>query len=559
MLTFRVKTIVSLAIVVMFTFEASAVEPTSSRRSAATRSNASRSVRSGERVARASWAPTRAAKQQTKTQEQPIADPDESTVKLVDHVVSESVIERPVRGLLDNRISLAPVQGSPIDGMPVYDGGEYYAHDSHGGTIACDAMPGCGCDAGTCDGGCDSMGGCSSGTCGSAGCSTCGELVSPDAWRPCLTLCVPQDGWVSYEYLLWFQDGMSLPPLVSTSIGTAVPATQSGVLGQGPTRTLFGGNDVLEDSFDGGRLRFGVWLDKCHTWGLGAEYFELGSESEGFSRTSNGSPLLSRPFFNTEEGVEDSELVAFPGIVSGNVTARATSKLTGAGFHLRRMQCCNEGCGRGVFCGCDERYCSRTETMYGYRFLELEESVSVTEALVSEDAANPGTFDILDRFETRNQFNGFDIGWMYKRTRGFWTFDTQLRMGIGNTRQTVRIDGNTTINSSTQTPNVQTFEGGLLTQPTNIGVFEQDEFTIVPEFGANVGYQLTDHLRATLGYTFIYWSNVVRPGDQISRDLNPNLLPPRDAVVAGARRPGFEFDTTDYWVQGLSFGGEYRW
>ncbi|MDA8745876.1 BBP7 family outer membrane beta-barrel protein [Rubripirellula amarantea] len=480
-------------------------------------------------------------------------------MKLVDHVISESVIEKPIRGQLDDRIALSPVPGSPIDGLPVYDGGEFY----EGGPSSCDAMPSgdCGCGLGGCDGGCDSLGcdslGC--GSCGGAGCSTCGELVSPNAWRPCLTLCVPQDGWVSFEYLMWWQDGMSLPPLVTTSVGTAIPATESGVLGQGHTRTLFGGNDVLTDSIDGGRLRFGVWLDKCHTWGLGAEYFELGEESEGYSRTSNGSPLLSRPFFNTETGVEDAELVAFPGILSGNVTARATSKLTGAGVHLRHLQCCYEGCGRGLFCGCDEKYCSRTETMYGYRFLELEESVTVTEALVSSDNSNPGSFDILDRFETRNQFNGFDIGWMYKRTRGFWTFDALLRMGIGNTRQTVRIDGSTTINTTTQTPQVQTFEGGLLTQPTNIAVYEQDQFTVVPEFGLTAGYQLTDHLRATLGYTFIYWSNVVRPGDQISRDVNPNWLPPRDATVEGARRPGFEFDTTDYWVQGISFGGEYRW
>ena len=183
----------------------------------------------------------------------------------------------------------------------------------------------------------------------------------------------------------------------------------------------------------------------------------------------------------------------------------------------------------------------------------------MTEDLTSNDTNNPGTFDIFDRFETRNQFTGFDVGWTYRRTRGFWTLESVLRMAVGNTKQSVRINGSTTITDPTANPITTTHAGGLLAQPSNIGSYTQNEFSIVPEFGAKVGYQLTDHLKATLGYTFIYWSNVVRPGDQISTDVNPNQLPPRGTTVVGIGRPNFDFDTTDYWVQGLSFGGEYRW
>jgi hypothetical protein len=147
---------------------------------------------------------------------------------------------------------------------------------------------------------------------------------------------------------------------------------------------------------------------------------------------------------------------------------------------------------------------------------------------------------------------------MYRRTRGFWTFDTLLRLGVGNTRQTVTINGQTTV-SDPNDPPAQTLTGGLLAQTSNIGTYRQNEFTVVPEFNMNVGYQLTDHLRLKLGYTAIYWSNVVRAGDQISRDLNPNLLPPPADPFSGALRPAFAFDTTDYWVQGINFGGEYRW
>lgn len=457
-----------------------------------------------------------------------------------------------------------PIQTFPLDGQinlaPVHDGG------CDGGiSCGCGAGASCGLEAacdGGCDGGCDSMGGCGgcAGGCTTScggGCSMCGELVSPQAWRPCITLRLPQDGWVSLEYLNWWQDGMRLPPLVTTS-STGTARGDAGVLGQPTTSTLFGGNKILDDAFDGGRLRFGIWLDRCHSWGVGGEYFNIGLESESFSQTSTGAPILARPFFNTQTGLNDSELVAFPGVVSGTVSVRASSELTGGGFNFRRLRCCQEGCKSWLFCGCKGHFCSRSETLLGYRYLQLDENVSIREDLVSTDTSNPGSFDIVDEFDTRNQFNGIDLGWKYRMTRGYWTYDAMLRLGIGNTRQTVRINGQTVITDPANPP-AQTLTGGLLAQTSNIGTYKQNEFSVIPEFSANIGYQLTDHLRATAGYTFLYWSNVVRPGDHISTDLNPNQLPPEADPFVGVRRPGFAFDTTDYWAQGLSYGLEYRW
>ncbi|MEM9825984.1 MAG: BBP7 family outer membrane beta-barrel protein [Planctomycetota bacterium] len=525
-----------------------------------------------------------------------------SAVRQVDHTSELSVM--PALPSVEAYPAAAPMQGGypvPMQGQvlatPIIGSDVVIASD-HGGT-ACDALPGgCGCGDSVCGGSCGFEPVCGVGTpivgvvepgCGAGGlfgtglltgggcgvgsacdggcdalggngcCSMCGELASPQAWRPCVTLCVPQDGWVSFEYLAWWQDGMSLPPLVTTSTDPGVARNQAGVLGAGPTRVLFGGNDVLDDAFDGGRLRFGVWLDRCHTWGIGAEYFQLGSETDSFSATSSGNPILARPFVNIlNGGVEDSELVAFPGVISGNVGVRATSQLVGGGFSIRRLQSCNEGCSGGLFCGCAEHVCSRSELLVGYRYLELEEGVTITENLVATDGSN-GRFDLFDSYETRNQFNGFDLGWMYRRTRGFWTLDSTIRLGIGNTRQRVRINGQTTITDPATTPTVQTLPGGLLAQRSNIGTYERDEFTVVPEWSLGLGYQLTDHLRATLGYNFIYWSNVVRPGQHISRDLNPNLLPPEADPLTGGLRPQFAFDSTDYWVQGISVGGEFRW
>lgn len=512
-------------------------------------SSGRRPVHSNERTARAAWTPTRSSnshtstrpsspskKSSSQTQARPASQRPVATsrtrprVKQVDHSIVEGGEIVPMQQSLDGQVMLEPMHG-----------GGYV----EGGS--------CGCDSAGCDGGCDTMG-CSTGcnSCGGGGCdSCCGEMCGRDSWRPCMTLCVPQDGWVSYEYLGWWQKGMSLPPLITTSTSSTIPQNQAGVLGQATTRTLYGGNDVLQDMFNGGRLRFGFWLDQCHQWGIGAEYLFIGREDENFSATSGGNPILARPFFNTSTNLEDSELIAFPGVVSGTGSVAAYSELQGWGVHVRHLRQCDQGCTPGILTGCSNEYCSRTECMLGYRNLQLNEGIAIREDLVGINPAN--NFQILDQFDTRNQFSGLDVGWMYRRTRGFWTFDTLMRLGIGNTRQTVTINGNTRIDNGA----VQ--QGGLLAQTSNIGTFKQDQFSVIPEINLNLGYQLTDNIRLIAGYSALYWSNVVRPGEHISRDLNPGLLPPPTVPLVGAARPVFKWDTVDYWAQGMNFGAEYRW
>ncbi|MEM6472546.1 MAG: BBP7 family outer membrane beta-barrel protein, partial [Planctomycetota bacterium] len=184
----------------------------------------------------------------------------------------------------------------------------------------------------------------------------------------------------------------------------------------------------------------------------------------------------------------------------------------------------------------------------------------ITEDLTSGLLPNRGQFMISDNFETENQFNGIDLGWSNRIVRGYWSLEGLVRIAVGNTRQTVNINGSTTIVDQTDlnNPTSETFAGGLLAATTNGGSHQQDEFTVLPEFNINLGYQLTDHLRAMVGYTGIYWSNVVRPGQHIPTELNPDFLPPA-VTSTGAARPLFAFDTTDYWAHGITYGLEYRW
>ena len=64
---------------------------------------------------------------------------------------------------------------------------------------------------------------------------------------------------------------------------------------------------------------------------------------------------------------------------------------------------------------------------------------------------------------------------------------------------------------------------------------------MAPELNANLGFYLSPRLRFIVGYTLIYWGHVVRPGDQIDLDVNPDFLPPEIDPFEGPLRPQFVF------------------
>jgi hypothetical protein len=127
------------------------------------------------------------------------------------------------------------------------------------------------------------------------------------------------------------------------------------------------------------------------------------------------------------------------------------------------------------------------------------------------------------------------------------------KVGLGNNRQQVRINGSTTTTSAGASVTVP---GGLLALPTNIGEYTRNEMAVLPEMNLNLRYDITCNLRATLGYTVIYMDNVVRSGDQIDLGINPSQI---GGALAGDPRPAFSFVEDDLFVHGVNAGMELRW
>lgn len=130
-----------------------------------------------------------------------------------------------------------------------------------------------------------------------------------------------------------------------------------------------------------------------------------------------------------------------------------------------------------------------------------------------------------------------------------------LRVAIGSNAQKISIDGTTAITEGGVT---ETYPGSLLAQRSNIGSREKSEFTMIPELGLTLGLRVTERLHATVGYSMLYFPNVVRAAEQIDTDVNPNLIPPEADPFTGSLRPRPLFAETDYWAHGLSIGGELR-
>jgi hypothetical protein len=93
--------------------------------------------------------------------------------------------------------------------------------------------------------------------------------------------------WVRTEALLWWIQGFSVPPLV-TSSPAGTNRDVAGVLGQPTTTILLGDSRLADDLRLGGRVRFGFWIDPCRTHGWEASYISLGTGDTDFRADSSG-------------------------------------------------------------------------------------------------------------------------------------------------------------------------------------------------------------------------------------------------------------------------------
>ena len=361
-----------------------------------------------------------------------------------------------------------------------------------------------------------------------------------------------QTVWVRTKYLYWETDGDDLPPLVTTSTpGTA--DDNIGVLGLSTTQVLFGQQEVNDGPRHGGRIEFGIGQFE----GLQFDLYALDEESYGFFDASTGSPFLARPFFNIELLQQDASILAcpsctvtgFPNInLQGSIHIETTSEVRSAGVSWRRLMWMDTWAPFNAFV--------RLNFLAGYRYFKLREGLAISDAIDFIGAPfQAGTrLSRLDIFDTSNEFHGGELGWLATIQRNRWSVDLLARLAMGNMQQVVDIAGFRTLSNGTTS---SATPAGFLTQASNSGRFVHDEFALIPELGVDIGFQLTDRVKLTFGYSFVYVSQATRPGDNIDLTLNESTA--GGLPSAAPARPLFTGSDSDFWAGGGTAGIEWRW
>ncbi|QEL13842.1 BBP7 family outer membrane beta-barrel protein [Limnoglobus roseus] len=375
----------------------------------------------------------------------------------------------------------------------------------------------------------------------------CSAVACP-APAACAVPCGPPGKfWFDAGYWYGHLTGQNVPPLVTAApVGT--PRAVAGTLGGPGTTVLYPTGKVNSNWRSGFYLNAGMWFDDAQKCGIEGNFFFLGQSKQGYTASDpTGASIITRPFTNTITGLPDTELVSFPGILAGSINVQSRSNIIGGGPNFVKNLCCGP--------------CGRFDLLLGYTYLNVRDEINIQENLTSlpgQTNVTPGTmFQVNDNFKTSNNFHGANIGFATERRYSHYYLGARAGVALGVNHQVIDIDGNTTI-----TPPggpAQTYQGGLLAQPSNIGHYTRDRFAVMPWVGLKAGVQLTPHLRAYVGYDYLYLSNVVRAGDQIDLRVNPTQIPPRTNGVTGPAFPVFTPKETGVSLNAIRFGLEGRY
>lgn len=369
---------------------------------------------------------------------------------------------------------------------------------------------------------------------------------------------VPGRFWVDADYLVWWFKDAIMPAVLTTGSSSGL---LPGVLGDPTTVVLFGNDNLDYGAFSGGRFTAGVWFNAPRTIGLEARGFGSERRFVDFATRSDsgGNFILAQPFFDPTIGSETAAPIAFPGLATGGFSAASSLVLWGGEANLL-WNLAEESWMRGDF-------------LAGFQYLELREGLEMnsdygplagnTMPFNGGSVAFPTIIQVHDSFRTQNQFYGGQFGG--RVNFAFERLDVNLlaKLALGTTHQTLDIAGLSTTQPGPGAAVAQSVAGGLYAQATNSGRFVRDVFTAVPSFECKLGWWLTRTIRLQAGYSFLFWSAVTRPGAQIDHRVNPNQVPTFSTFTPGTPFPPFpsqSFNRTDsFWVQGFSFGLEFRY
>jgi hypothetical protein len=380
--------------------------------------------------------------------------------------------------------------------------------------------------------------------------------------------------WANFEYLGWKVKAGPLPvPLVTIGdpVAAAAAGVPAGAIGA-PGTVVVSPNQLSYPEQSGFRLFVGSWLDPEHTIGLEGSGFVLSTKSvrTAIASDASGNPALFVPFFNAnptainqplltapgEDALNLSTPVTGPGAFSSTATATIASLTRLWGFEAN-----------GLYHAWGTTYAS-LGLLAGFRYVDLQEQLTFDTTSVGTvpGLMQPIVVNSFDYFDARNQFFGGQVGAKFEAR--YWPFFTNVvaKVAVGDNHESMTINGNT-FQSGFPDPMTGlpmpsgTIPQGTFAQQTNSGRHSHDQFAVIPELTTQLGVEPWHWVRIYAGYDFLYFSNVLRPGNLIDRNINRNLLsvPPLPGPLVGPAVPAPVSRSTGFWAQGVNIGVEVRY
>lgn len=327
--------------------------------------------------------------------------------------------------------------------------------------------------------------------------------------------CGPQGRfWFAPALELGWSKPADTPPLVR--LGT-------------PTGPVVYGNERLRTPFRAGLgLAGGLWLDDRHTRGIDGSFYHLSEGSNETNVLTNAVPLV----LPTANGVGFP--LADPGTEHlGNYQAGLTTRFIAADANVRRNLFCSEN--------------ARLDTLVGYRFAHLGETFELYGKRLG-----PGgeVVRFRDDAAARNDFHGGQVGLAGEYRLDRWYLAATGKVAFGTVFTTTELDGKFRVNGVV-------VPSGFYARPGISGAMEHTRFGVMPTVGVTLGRQLGEHSRVFVGYNLLYLTGLTRGPDVI--DPTPNVLatdPQAPLAPLAGRR---DATTSDFWVQSVSLGMEWRY
>lgn len=412
--------------------------------------------------------------------------------------------------------------------------------------------------------------------------------------------------WFGAEYLGWYaKRARSIHPLVTTSANA-----QGGVVGESTTSILYQGKSGNE-FFSGGRVYGGMFFASDNRFGAQFSLFLLGDGTDSFVAESQGSgvPLLARPYIDQNTGANATAVIGSPTIGPGKITVDSETQTWGASadwvLNIYRgspqapwAYNLNLFAGFGVVSVRDSVSIANNTDYYdniavpflgqtftaGQSISNSRRQIFGADATaifldITTDSDSLLRTGVVDRFRTSNQFYGGEVGFASHLRVGKWSLGLNAKLGLGVMHSSVEVQGYSTlfqlanqtiitqrvdatgiplqtVVTQTQQVTQQTAVGGLYATGNRVGRQSHTTFAYAPEGLLNLSYQLTPTVTASLGYSFLYVSKVVRANHVMNQVVNPALVPTHPAYGAPLQTTQTTqfFPYSSYWVQGFNAG-----